>query len=277
MKDLSASIVAYKTDANILAQTIHSFLNSTKNSKLHLIDNSPTDQLKFLAYDPRISYTFNNKNIGFGAAHNLSLRAVLNQSKYHLVLNPDVFFEPSVIPRLYNFAEQDDQVGLIMPKVFYPDGRIQRVCKLLPTPRTLIVRRFMRFLRRAVERENYRYELHGCGYDKIVDAPFLSGCFMFLRTAALRKVGLFDERFFLYTEDTDLSRRVHKHFRTVFFPEVSIYHHHQRGSYKDPLLLMRNIQSAIRYFNKWGWAIDRDREAFNANALRQLGEVGYKV
>jgi GT2 family glycosyltransferase len=270
MKDLSASIVAYKSPANILAQTIHSFLNSTRDSQLYLIDNSPTDQLKYLAYDPRITYIFNNKNIGFGAGHNISLRAILNESKYHLVLNPDVYFEPDVISRLYHYADNDERVGLMMPKVYYPDGRIQRVCKLLPTPRTLIIRRFLGFLRQAVERENYRYELHVSGYDKIVDAPFLSGCFMFLRTAALRKVGLFDERFFLYTEDTDLSRRIHKYFRTVFFPEVAIYHYHQRGSYKNPLLLLRNIQSAIRYFNKWGWADDKDREAFNAHTLRQL-------
>ena len=270
MKDLTASIVAYKSPASILAQTIHSFLSATQDSKLFLIDNSPTDQLKYLAYDPRITYIYNSRNIGFGAGHNIALRKIVNESRYHLVLNPDVYFDVNVLTSLYSYMEDNPHTGLVMPKVLYPDGRLQPVCKLLPSPKTLIVRRFLNFLTSTLEKENYRYELQLSGYNKIIDAPFLSGCFMFLRAEALRTVGLFDERFFLYTEDTDLSRRIHKHFRTVFFPGVSIYHYHQRGSYKSALLLWRNILSAVKYFNKWGWAIDEEREHFNARAVQQL-------
>jgi GT2 family glycosyltransferase len=157
-----------------------------------------------------------------------------------------------------------------MPRVLYPDGRLQYLCKLLPTPKTLIVRRFLASLKSTLQRENFRYELQSSGYDKILDVPFLSGCFMFLRTEALRKVGLFDERFFLYTEDADLTRRIHRHYRTVFFPEATIYHHHARGSYKTPWLLWCNILSAIRYFNKWGWVRDAERDRFNRKTLLQF-------
>ena len=107
-----------------------------------------------------------------------------------------------------------------------------------------------------------------------MDVPFLSGCFMFLRTEALKKVGLFDEQFFLYTEDADLSRRIHKHYRTVYYPQVTIYHYHQRGSYRNFWLMWCNIKSAIRYFNKWGWAYDRERELFNRRTIQQLAEPG---
>jgi GT2 family glycosyltransferase len=270
MKDLTASIVAYMSPASILAQTIHSFLSATQDSKLFLIDNSPTDELKYLAYDPRITYIFNSRNVGFGAGHNLALRKILNESKYHVVLNPDVYFNKDVLKTLYDYIERNPDIGLVMPKVLYPDGRLQRVCKLLPSPKTLIVRRFLNFLPSTLEKENYRYELRLSGYNKIIDAPFLSGCFMFLRTEALRTVGLFDERFFLYTEDTDLSRRIHKLYRTVFFPDATIYHYHQRGSYKSASLLWRNILSAVKYFNKWGWTKDEEREQFNSRAIQQL-------
>ena len=273
MKDLSASIVTYKNPADILAQTIHSFLSSTQDSKLYLIDNSPTDELKYLAYDPRITYIFNSKNIGFGAGHNISLHRIMDESKYHLVLNPDVYFDTNVLIKLYQFMEQNPDIGLTMPKVLYPDGRLQPLCKLLPSPKTLILRRFFNFLKSPLEKENYNYEFHFSGYNKIIDVPFLSGCFMFLRTEALRKVGVFDERFFLYTEDTDLSRRIHKHYRTVYFPETTIYHYHQRGSYNNPLLLWRNIQSAVRYFNKWGWSTDSERDHFNTRAMQQLSNM----
>ncbi len=101
MKDLSASIVVYKNAVEILEKTIQSFLRSTLDSKLYIIDNSPTDRLKALVNDPRIIYRFNNKNLGFGAGHNTILREILNEAKYHIILNPDVYFDEGVIQKLY--------------------------------------------------------------------------------------------------------------------------------------------------------------------------------
>ena len=267
MQNLSASIVAYKNEASMIAHAIHSFLSSTKDARLYLIDNSPTDELRYLAYDPRIIYVFNNKNIGFGAGHNIALEQAVKEARYHLVLNPDVYFENGVIDKLVRFMEANPAVGQVMPKVLYPDGRIQHLCKLLPTPKTLIMRRFLNFLSKPLERQNYTYELKFSGYDAVMDVPFLSGCFMFLRTEALKKTGFFDERFFLYTEDTDLTRRIHKVYRTVFYPGAEIYHHHAKGSYKSLRLLFWNIRSAILYFNKWGWIRDRDRELINEKVI----------
>jgi GT2 family glycosyltransferase len=168
--------------------------------------------------------------------------------------------------------QTNDQVGLVMPKVLYPDGRLQPLCKLLPSPFTLFFRRFIRFNPTWLNRMNHWYEMHFSGYDKVMDVPFLSGCFMFLRMEALRKVGLFDEQIFLYTEDTDLTRRIHKHFRTMFFPEATIYHYHQRGSYKNWTILMYHMFSAIKYFNKWGWFNDSEREDINQRILLKFSQ-----
>jgi GT2 family glycosyltransferase len=272
MKDLSASIVVYKNSAEVLTKTISSFLSSTSDSKLYIVDNSPTDALRSIVNDPRIVYRFNNKNVGFGAGHNTVMREILKDSRYHVILNPDVYFSERVLATLYSFMEQHPEIGQVMPKVLYPDGRLQPLCKLLPTPKTLIKRRFLNFYTSSLEKENYRYELRFSGYDKIMDVPFLSGCFMFLRTEVLQKVGLFDEQFFLYTEDTDLSRRIHKHYRTVYYPQVTIYHHYQRGSYRNVWLMWCNINSAIRYFNKWGWKNDTEREFFNQRTIQQFAE-----
>ena len=273
MKDLSASIVVYKNSPQMLSTVVNSFLNSTFESTLFIIDNSPTDALKAVINDPRVVYRFNNRNIGFGAGHNTALREILGQSRFHIILNPDVYFEDNVLPTLYSFMEQHPDVGQLMPKVLYPDGRLQPLCKLLPTPRTLIQRRFLNFSKSSLEKENYRYELRWSGYDKIMNVPFLSGCFMFLRTEALRKVGLFDEQFFLYTEDVDLSRRIHKYYRTVYYPKVTIYHHFQRGSYRNLWLTWCNINSAVRYFNKWGWRTDTERELFNERTIQQFAKM----
>lgn len=257
----------------MLQQAINSYLKatSTLETKLYLIDNSPTDAARQFADNERIVYVFNNKNLGFGAGHNLAIkRSMKDDSDYHIVLNPDVYFEESSIKTLFDFMEANSEVGLCMPKVLYPDGRLQPLCKLLPSPRTLILRRFLFFLHKLLAEQNYYYELQFSGYNKVMDVPFLSGCFMFLRTDVLKDVGLFDESIFLYTEDVDLSRRIHKKYRTVFYPEVTIYHYHQRGSYKSTTLLMHNIRSAIKYFNKWGWLFDKERDLINQKALIRI-------
>ena len=266
---ISASIVIYKNDLVLLRNAVDSFLNSTEDSILFLIDNSPNDRYSAFFKHPRIEYIFNNRNIGFGAGHNLALKKILatNQSMYHVVLNPDVYFEKEVMQRLLDYIESHPEVGLIMPKVLYPDGRLQPLCKLLPSPLTLFTRRFLHFHTSWSNRLNYWYEMHFSGYDKIMDVPFLSGCFMFLRTDALRKVGLFDERIFLYTEDTDLTRRIHRRYRTVFYPKVVIYHYNQRGSYKNALKFIYHVFSAVTYFNKWGWFNDHERKFINDRIL----------
>jgi GT2 family glycosyltransferase len=271
---ISASIVIYKNDPVLLTKAVDSFLNSTVESTLYLIDNSPTDEFRHLFQQPRVRYTFNNKNYGFGAGHNIALKEALktNAYQYHIILNPDVFFDASVTERLFSYMESNSQVGLVMPKVLYPDGRLQPLCKLLPSPLTLFSRRFLPFNPTWINRMNHWYEMHFSGYDKVMDVPFLSGCFMFLRIEALQKVGLFDERIFLYTEDTDLTRRIHKHYRTIFFPEATIYHYHQRRSYKNVTILIYHVFSAIKYFNKWGWFNYTEREDINQRILLKFSQ-----
>lgn len=269
---ISASIVVYKNNPAILRKTILSFLDSVPDAPLYLIDNSPGDEARTLVSSPRIRYIYNNRNLGFGRAHNIALKMALqNCVRYHLVLNPDVYFDKEVIPKLFDFMETNPEIGLVMPKILYPDGRLQPLCKLLPTPYGLVLRRFMHFLKNKLARFNYRYEMHASGYNKIMDVPFLSGCFMFLRKDALQKTGIFDERIFLYNEDTDLSRRIHQQYRTVYYPEALVYHYHEKKSYKNFQLLLVHIQSAIRYFNKWGWWNDPEREHINRETLSRIG------
>lgn len=272
--NITASIVIYKTDLALLKRAVQSFLESTEGSTLYLIDNSPKDYCSSFFQHQRIKYIFNNKNVGFGAGHNMALKEILtvNASAYHVVLNPDVYFEKEVMTKLYNYTEANPQIGLVMPKVLYPDGRLQPLCKLLPSPFTLFSRRFLQFYPSWSNQLNHWYEMHFSGYDKIMDVPFLSGCFMFLRTNALREVGLFDERIFLYTEDTDLTRRIHTRYRTIFFPEAVIYHYNQRRSYKNSVKLLHHVFSAIAYFNKWGWFNDSEREFINHRVLLKFSE-----
>ena len=243
---------------------------------LFLIDNSPTDRLKDELKDVielgQVTYIFNNKNLGYGAGHNVALRLVLDSSTYHLVLNPDVNFEKGTVEKLIDFAERNSDVGLVTPKVIYPNGEIQYVCKLLPTPQDLIFRRFLpaSFTTQRME----RYELRMSGYDRQFEVPYVHGCCMFLRTEVLKKSGLFDERFFMYPEDIDLTRRMHRVSKTVFYPGAVVVHRHAKESYKSLKLFFIHFQNIIRYFNKWGWIYDDERTAVNQKILQQFKENG---
>jgi GT2 family glycosyltransferase len=154
-----------------------------------------------------------------------------------------------------------------MPKVHYPDGRQQYLCRLLPSPFDLFVRRFLPS-RLVNLLHSTNYELRGLEMSSPVDVPVLSGCFLLVRADVYRRIGGFDERFFLYMEDVDLVRRIGLICQTVFFPDVSIIHAHGRGSYRFGRLFWYHICSAFTYFNKWGWLHDEFRTQKNARILK---------
>jgi len=264
MLDVTASIVLYRNDYETLKKTVDSFLASPRASKLILVDNSPTDVLRDLGNRDRCVYIFNNGNVGFGKAHNIAIQSVLDDTRYHLVLNPDVVFDNQVVGRLADYLDQHPEVGLIMPRVLSFESTMQFLARRLPSPADLIIRRLgFSWLVKLFEKKLYKYEMRDKNYNKIINAPSLSGCFMLFSAEALRKVGLFDDRFFMYLEDVDISRRVHRAFQTLYFPDVHIFHGHARASYHLNKLLFIHITSAIRYFNKWGWIFDRERSEFN--------------
>ena len=89
-------------------------------------------------------------------------------------------------------------------------------------------------------------------YYQVMDVPYLSGCCMLMRTSAFLAVGGFDESFFLYLEDADLTRRMALMGRTVHLPEASISHYWGRGNHRSKRLTLVNFQSAWIYFRKWG-------------------------
>lgn len=220
---------------------------------------------------PRVVYIPAKSNRGYGAGHNIAIRQVLDQGAYHFVLNPDIYFTSEELEKMVRFMEDNPAVGQLMPKVVYPDGALQYLCKLIPTPTDLFLRRFgFGPLRKVAHDRTERFELRQTGYDEVMDVPSLSGCFMLFRTSALSRIGLFDERFFMYLEDIDISRRMHTNFRTVFYPGATVSHDHARESYKSREALWVHIRNSIRYFNKWGWIHDPLRSRINRETLLRL-------
>ena len=269
---ITASIVAFHTKRDELRRLIECVMESPVD-RLYIIDNSSNDELRdFVQGNPRIRY-IHSLNLGYGSGHNVAIRkAIEDGAKYHVVLNPDIYWSGDVIGKLVRYMDSNPDVGQVMPKVVYPSGEIQYLCKLLPTPVDLIVRRFIP-VKSYNDKHDYNYELHWTGYDREMEVPSLSGCFMFLRCSVLKEVGGFDERYFMYAEDLDLCRRIGTVAQTVFFPGVSVVHEYEKGSYKNKKLLKYHITSIIKYFNKWGWIFDSYRSRKNRECISKLRKI----
>ncbi|MEO0281484.1 MAG: glycosyltransferase family 2 protein [candidate division WOR-3 bacterium] len=263
--DLTVSIVLFIDknygDLNVFRKCLQSLFSTNLNMKIFIIDNSPKKNNIPEFKNNNIEYFFLGKNIGFGRAHNIAIKKSKGISKYHLILNPDVYFDKDVLVELKNFMDSNDEITAVSPKILYQDGRIQHLSKLLPNPVDLIFRRFIPF-KGYLRKRNWIYEMRYKNYDQMFFCPVISGSFIFTRTDILSKLNGFDERFFLYMEDVDLCRRMLKFGKIAYFPHVKVYHKFERGSYKKLKYTLIHIISAIKYFNKWGW-IDKDRNKIN--------------
>lgn len=274
---ISASIVVYKNDPALVVSAIKSILAAPMRIACTIVDNSPTPDLKQHVLECGANYIFSGENLGFGRGHNVALFAHHNSSEYQLILNPDVCFAPEVPSALYCFMNNNLDVGLVMPKVLYPNGTNQHLCKQFPSPLDLLSRRFLgKFGRFLFKSQLSRYELQHLHMGTAREVPCLSGCFMFMRSAVLDEVGFFDDRYFMYMEDVDLCRRIGMKYKTVYYPDVVVTHGYVKGSYRNIKLLTYHLQSAFKYFMKWGWIFDAQRSFLN-NKTASLKHLQDKI
>jgi len=262
---LNISIVLYHPNWHQeLVPLLTELLRIKKLQKIYLLDNSEekTGSPQLIANNPKIRYMFMSENLGYGRAHNIALReSAYYKTDLHLVMNSDVRVSALDIDAMHDWMLQNPLVGQLMPRIINPDGTQQYLAKRLPSPLDVFGRRFLPSCLFA--KRNKRFELRDLDLTRPINAPYLSGCFMFLRTSAAVETGLFDERFFMYPEDIDLTRRIHRNWLTLYYPGWTITHAHAQASYKNKHMLWIHIQNMCRYFNKWGWVFDSERRRFN--------------
>ena len=265
---LTASLVLYNNPSAMFEPAVRAFLAGS-DGVLAIADNSPVPLASPVFADPRVRYSHMGDNIGFGRAHNRAFASVKEHSDAHLIMNPDIVFGLDVLPHLLSVLEARPDVGAVMPQIRFPDGEIQRVAKLLPTPIDIFARRFSPSPRWR-EAVNDRYELRALPQDAPVQTPVLSGCFLLVRSALFNALGGFDPRYFMYMEDYDLVRRIGDRAVTLYDPTVRVEHAYGKGSYRSGRLLRIHMRSAVAYFNRWGWAWDATRRRRNAAILGHI-------
>ena len=252
--DATISIVTYNNE-KVIKTLLDSILDKTKGIDYHvyIVDNCSSDGTSEIVKakmeeSARITFIENEDNVGFGRAHNQILP--LMDSRYHVYINPDVTLDNDAISDIAMYMDQNPDIGLITPKVLYPDGRIQILPKKNPKLIYLFARRSAW---KSLRKYKDIFEMSDMDENKAFDIEFSTGCFIFARTDIIKKIGGFDEDFFLYLEDADLSRRVSEHARVLYNPDFYVYHDWQRGSKKSMKLLLIHLESIYIYFKKWGF------------------------
>lgn len=259
------SIVIYKHTYDELKPTLESIFNCEDIGKVILIDNDQSTWAANFQHE-KVIYIRSKGNFGFGFGHNIAISQYAKDSDFFLICNPDIAFEEIQFKKLLSFAN-NNIAGLYLPRIFKGDGSDQHGARLLPTPMNLFARRFSPTLGEKLDQQ---YLLKKYNIDQPIFAPNLIGCFMLFNSQKLMQLNGFDERFFMYMEDVDLSRRCAERFGATYYPLAHVTHLHEQGSYKNKTLLKAHLKSAYQYFNKWGWFFDANRQKINDQCLKKL-------
>jgi GT2 family glycosyltransferase len=289
---LTVSLVVFKSDPRQLLATLETLLASLDyarsrlpglSARLCLIENEPVerqnlrqveeffrqraaggfdelgtsgfDQLGASGFD-QLELQAAGVNLGYGAAHNLAISA--DPDGFHLVLNPDVYLERETLWLGLQFLQAQPQVVLVAPAAVDGMGRELFLCKRYPSLLDLLLRGFAPAAIKTLCRDRLaRYERRDLSglHEPVSGVALVSGCCMLMRSAAFAAAGGFDERFFLYFEDFDLSLRLHRQGEVVFLPSMKITHlggHTARKGFHHIRLF---AASAWRFYRTHGWRL----------------------
>ncbi len=250
---VSGCIVTHN-NMRTIGTTLSTLLNCTEgvDFKLYIVDNLSTDgTVDFIRAhygdDPRVELIEPGTNRGFGAGHNLVLPRLT--SELHAIINPDVVLRDDALACMAAYMRAHPDVGLLSPRIRFPDGRDQVLGKRDPTLRYLAASRLRGS--GAPKKTLREYAMLDEDLSEPCDIENATGCFMLVRTDLLRQLGGFDERYFMYFEDCDLCRMIRQTSRVVYFPDACIYHVWGRESKKNGKLRRIQIRSMLYYFRKW--------------------------
>jgi GT2 family glycosyltransferase len=251
---LGVSIVLYKMPVAEILPLVRELL-AQGTRQIYLVDNSPKGFDAFAGWTPpaRVVTISTQQNLGYGRAHNLAIRDSVRRHDYHLVCNPDITLGERTLRKLNELMEGRREVGLCMPRIVDPKGELQYLCKLAPSPLDFVLRRVSPGSWFGRQRAAFEMRTDPTAYEREMSPDFLSGCFMFFRSEVLAKLNGFDDRYWMYLEDLDISRRCKRIAGTLYYPNETITHVHAMGSHKSVRLFLAICRSAIRYFNTFGW------------------------
>lgn len=252
------SIVTYNSvDVFIALDTLKKTLTKYENYRILIFDNNSSENYKkkLNKYSDFAEINFHDSNRGFGFGHNYNAKDA--SEPYLLILNPDVLVTEQAIDEMIQVFEEDDEVGLVVPKVLNNDGSPQYLIRNNVSVFDYTLR-FLPFkwLKRMFDQRLSVFECRDLSDNQLTPVRIGSGCFMLFKTNVFNKAEGFDERYFMYFEDYDLCLTLGElGYKIIYNPFATITHFYAKGAHKSFKLFRIFITSMIKFFNKWGWKL----------------------
>ncbi|MFZ5376973.1 MAG: glycosyltransferase family 2 protein [Patescibacteria group bacterium] len=261
--DLSLVIVNYNAQywlKKLLDSLKKNYLKQTKKSvQIIVVDNASTDESVKLVkkHFPWVELIVLEKNIGFSAGNNVALRSL--NCRFAMLINSDIEFLPqSNLDDLYQFMEKNPQVGIATPKLTLTSGKIDPAChRGEPTPWASLTY-FLKLEKLFPNSKRFaQYHQLYKNLNTIHEIDACSGAGMMLRWSAVKKIGLLDERFFMYGEDLDWCKRFRDSgFKIIFYPKITLIHHKYKSGIKSSsdrtstTIKIQFYNAMLKYFDK---------------------------
>ncbi len=262
--NLSACIVTYNDQTEALKAAASVLAHTRRHPlALYLVDNaSPDGTGRALEQavasgalrpgpEQSVQVICRRRNGGFGAGHNTVLDSLA--SDYHFILNPDILLTADTLSDLAEWMEARPQVVMARPGLCFPDGRPQvlplRRCSL----RAMVYRQlgFLTFLKKY----NDAYVMAGEDLTRPRQIEFCTGSFAAVRTADFVAAGGFDEKYFMYVEDADLTQKMLRRGQVWLAPQFTAVHVWHRAAHRSLGPMFWQTRSLCRYFAKWGFRL----------------------
>ncbi|MFQ6676642.1 MAG: glycosyltransferase family 2 protein [Fidelibacterota bacterium] len=197
-----------------------------------------------------ITLIVNEKNLGFSRANNQALEKA--RGEFVFLLNPDTRMEPGTVGTLIKKLKEDETLGAVAPQLRFPDGRIQYSCRRFPTYGAVLseLSGLSKLFPHAKTFNGWKMGDFDHRSPREVDQPAAAA--LMIRTDLLRRLGGFDEDFWMFFSDVDLCRRIGEKKRILFTPEAVVIH--RGGASVNPRkasMIVSSHRSFIRYFRKW--------------------------
>ena len=254
MARISACIVSYNGFDEVCT-AVRSILAQCKGADLilYLVDNASPDgtgeKLAAEDFGPCVQAICLPENKGFGAGHNAVLP--LLDSDYHFVINPDITLHEPVMENICAWLDDHPEAVMATPRMFFPDGREQILPKRKPNVLGLLARQGVPGLKKFGD----RYAMLDEDLSKPTPIEFCTGSFFCIRTETFRKIGGFDEGYFMYVEDADITQKARREGLVYFLPQFSACHAWRRAPGRQLRPFIQQLRSMGRYFCKWGFRL----------------------
>ncbi len=255
LKKVSGCIVAHNGFAEV-EQAIKTIIMQTKgvDFTLYVVDNASPDgtgdKLCNNNYGNNVICKKLNKNLGFGKGHNSIIKSL--NSEYHVVINPDITLQTDAISQLCNWLDENPDVAMVTPRLMFPNNQEQYTAKRIPTFMALLSRQLPFKVLKKFEKN---YLMLNEDLTKPQEIDFCTGCFFVMRTSVFLSIKGFDERYFMYVEDADITREAQKYGKIMYVPITYVTHAWHRDTKKKFKNFFMQISSMIKYWHKWGFKL----------------------